>query len=152
MTADQSVSRRPEKPSLNFEWPEFACHDALGTTYPLDWWERGVSLAIELERIRVRIGPFTPTSVYRTWPAHKRVYASLRPPQTAPAGSRHLTGEAADVPCPDDMTFSVFVQHIKDAAAEPGSKIRYVKLYRGDAFAHVDIRQRDAGLLVEYAT
>jgi hypothetical protein len=152
VTAEQSVSHIPAKPSPHFDWSEFRCHDQFETCYPIDWREdRGVKLAIELERIRARIGAFTPSSVYRTWAYHKAIYAQMRPPQTPPASSQHLYGRAADVPCPESMTFAQFVGYVKMAAAEPGSLIRYIKFYRADAFAHVDIREAKT-LKVEFST
>jgi hypothetical protein len=150
MTAAQSVESLPAKASTNFPWAEFRCHDKLETEYPLDWRiSRGVPLAHELERIRTRIGPFTPTSVYRTWDHHVALYRAMKPPQTAPAGSQHLAGRAADVPCPHDMDWLPFVAAVKAAANEKGSLIRYMRFYRRQRFAHVDIRPTDK-LLVEY--
>jgi hypothetical protein len=149
MTAAQSVMPLPERASLHFPWSEFRCHDQLETEYPLDWRiGRGVPLARELERIRTRIGPFVPTSVFRTFEYHTSVYRAMRPPQTAPAGSQHLTGKAADIPCPAKMPWKTFSAAIQDSAREEGSLIRYCRLYMKQRFAHIDIRDRPT-LLVE---
>lgn len=128
-------------PSEHFPWHEFACQDRLRTPYPLDWrQDRAVILAGELERIRARIGPFRPMSVYRTWDHHVDIYRSLRPPQEPPRHSQHLAGRAADVPAPPDMRWAEFRAAIVAAAEEPGSQIRYLKFYRRQRFAHVDVR------------
>lgn len=143
-------SEYPEKPGEHFEWDEFECPDAHGTEYPREWRAtRGVQLGRELDRVRDRIGAFSPTSVYRTWEYHCAIYKRMHPPGKPPAGSQHLTGRAADVPCPSGMTFSTFINHIKAAAAESGSLIRYIRFYRRQNFAHIDIRERKT-LLVEY--
>jgi len=150
VTAAESVQPLPPRPSAHFRWEEFSCHDAIETIYPLDWrCSRGVPLANELERLRVLIGPFTPTSVYRTWDHHKAIYAAMRPPKVAPMNSQHLFGTAADVSCPAKMGWNMFVAHVRAVAEAEDSKIRYLKFYRG-SFAHLDIRERKT-LLVEYA-
>lgn len=148
MTAEWPADDRP---SLHFSWREFACRDRTRTPYPLDWRDRGRALAVELERIRLRIGPFRPTSVYRTWSHHAGIYRSMTPPQTPPAGSQHLAGRAADVPCRPDLPWDAFTRAILEVAHQPDSRLRYVKFYRRQRFAHVDIRPT-AALQVEYAT
>ena len=56
MTATESVESLPLQPSVYFSWDEFACRDAVGTAYPLDWrCSRGVPLANELERLRMAL-------------------------------------------------------------------------------------------------
>ena len=150
MTAD-SVQALPARPSAHFPWDEFACHDALETGYPLDWrLSRAVPLANELERLRILIGPFTPTSVYRTWDHHKKTYEGIKPKQSPPVNSQHLFGRAADVPCPESMEWNAFVTHVRTVAGAEDSKIRYVKFYRKQQFAHIDIRETKE-LKVEYA-
>jgi len=155
MTAAQSVMPLPDQPSPHFTWsPEFECHDVTGTQYPLDWRVlRGVPLAIELERIRSRIGPFTPTSVFRTWDWHVAIYARMNPKQTPPPTSGHLFGRAADVPwAPSEHmpTWESFRAGILAAAREPGSKLTYIRFYRHDSFAHVEMRPSLTALKVEY--
>jgi hypothetical protein len=152
MTAAQSVMPLPERPGKWFSWDEFACKDAIGTPYPLDWHAtRGVRLGRELDRIRARTGPLVLSSVYRTWAHHQAIYAAMHPPQTAPAGSDHLRGDGADVTCPAAMKWPIFVEHVLDAAHEPGCLIRYLRFYRRQRFCHVGIRNTDT-LLVEYDT
>lgn len=147
MTAAQSVLHLPERASDHFPWSEFRCHDQIGTEYPIDWRiSRGVPLAAELERIRTRIGKFVPTSIFRTKDYHRSLYAAMR--QQAPMGSQHLFGRAADIPCPKSMPWKEFSAAILDSAKEPGSRIRYIRLYMKSRFAHVDIRDRDE-LLIE---
>ena len=70
----------------HFAWSEFECHDNVGTPYPNDWADRALALALELERIRTRIGPVSPTSVFRTWTWHKVIYSRMSPKQTPPSG------------------------------------------------------------------
>lgn len=155
MTATESVQPLPPKAGNHFEWDELACHDAIGTPYPLDLRAtNGIRLGRELDRIRDRCGcELFVSSGYRTWAYHTSIYAAMRPKQTAPAGSLHLQGLAADLACPADMPWLTFVAHIKAAAAEPGSTIRYLKFYRPPRgnFAHVDCRH-SVHLLMEYAT
>lgn len=150
MTAEDSVLVLPTRPSKHFTWEEFACDDAVGTPYPIDWRvSRGVPLAVELERIRTYTGPLTLTSVYRTWSHHQGIYSRMRPPQAAPAGSQHLAGRAADVACPTSCSWDEFVAVVRLVAALKDSQIRYVKCYRRQRFVHVDIRVRKT-VLVEY--
>ena len=140
----------PDRPGKWFSWDEFACRDAIGTIYPLDIRAtRGVRLGRELDRIRARTGPLVLSSVWRTWPHHLAIYAAMRPPQPAPAGSDHLRGDGADVTCPQTMKWPVFVEHALEAAHEDGSAIRYLRFYRRQRFVHVGIRNTDT-LQVEY--
>jgi hypothetical protein len=136
----------------HFTWDEFACNDAICTPFPLDWRaSRAVPLANELERLRMVIGPFTPTSVFRTWAHHAAIYAAMRPRQTPPAQSEHLAGRAADVPCPaTGMTWEAFVNAVRGVAAQEDSRIRYVKFYRRQKFCHLDIRPTTAKLMIEF--
>lgn len=143
MTAAESIQVIPERPSDHFTWDEFACSDMLLHIYPLDWrLSRGIPLAVELERVRARIGAFRPTSVYRTWLHHVAIYDAMRPKKTAPAASQHLFGRAADVPCGEALEWHRFVQHVLDAAHEPASTIRYLQFYPSQRFVHLDCRQR----------
>lgn len=152
MTAAESVLPLPDRASEHFAWSEFRCHDQLEHEYPLDWRiSRGVPLALELERIRKRIGPFTPTSVFRSWDHHVAIYARMVPKQTPPPNSGHLAGRAADVPCRADLDWNEFSAAIIGAAHETGSQITYVRLYRHDRFAHVELRPTLQKLKVEYA-
>lgn len=153
MTAAQSVIVLPARPSEHFAWPEFACHDVCGTIYPMDWWvSRGVPLAAELERIRTRIGAFTPTSVYRTWDHHVAIYAAMTPKQPPPPQSGHLAGRAADITCPTGMSWPAFHIAVLESAHEPGSALTYIRFYRHDGFVHVEIRPTFRTLKLEYAT
>lgn len=141
----------PDRPSEHFTWDEFACKDILRTPYPLDWrCGRGVELGAELEAIRAQIGPFTPTSVYRTWQHHESIYAAMKPPQTPPSASQHLYGRAADVACPDGMPWNDFVGHVLKAAQRDNGKIRMVQFHRREHFAHVDCRVTMQALKVAY--
>ena len=151
MTAAESIQTLPDRAGKYFPWDEFKCHDAIETPYPLDWrLTRGIILGAELDKIRERIGPFVPTSVYRTFDYHRLIYSRMRPPQTAPIESQHLYGRAADIPKPPKMTWTEFAAAIISCANAPDSKIRYVKLYRNESFAHVDCRNTDK-LRVEYS-
>lgn len=142
----------PARAASHFPWSEFACKDNVRTPYPLDYRiERGVPLGTELECLRDIIGPFTPTSVYRTWAYHAAIYAAMKPPQVPPPQSQHLYGRAADVPCPWQMEWARFVQAVLDIAHREGGRVRYVKFYRHGQFAHLDIRLTDR-LKVEYST
>lgn len=152
MTAADSVDKpRPAKPGKYFTWAEFECHDVIGTPYPVNLTEMGVALGAELDRIRERIGAFVPTSVYRTWQWHCAIYARMVPKQTPPVNSGHLFGRAADVPCPDRMDWTTFAAAVLDAAREKGSQLTYIRFYRHDKFAHVEIRRTLKALKVEYA-
>lgn len=156
MTEEQSVQPHIERPGIHFTWSEFECHDKVGTPYPMDLRAtNGVRLGRELDRIRERVGgPVHLTSVYRTWAYHAGIYAAMRPKQTAPPGSYHLQGMAADVAWPQTrMDWLSFVALVKSVANEDDSRLRYIKCYRPPhgGFIHVDIRPT-ATLVVEYAT
>ena len=131
----------PDRPAPQFTWGEFACKDAQRTPYPDAWrLTRGVPLGLECERIRAKIGPFTPDSVFRTWAHHLAIYADMTPPQIPPARSQHLDGRAADIPKPAKMPWDEFQAHLSAASAEPESLIRYLCFYPEQGFAHIDIR------------
>jgi uncharacterized protein YcbK (DUF882 family) len=138
-------------PSPHFSWQEFRCRDRIGSPYPNDWMAtRAVELATELELLRLEIGPFSPTSVFRTWTYHAGIYARMKPPQTPPKLSQHLFGRAADVACPDGMEWPDFVRAVIRVAKRDGGRVRFVKFYPGDQFAHLDTRPT-ASLLIEGA-
>ena len=136
-------------PSPHFSWNEFRCHDRIGTPYPLDWRAtRAVELATELEFLRLEIGPFSPTNVYRTWAHHAAIYAAMNPPQKPPKGSQHLEGRAADVLKPAGMTWADFKRAVLRVAKREGGKVRYVKFYADQQLAHLDCRPGEK-LIVE---
>ena len=151
MTAEQSVQPLPARAGKYFTWDELACHDAIGTPYPLDLRaSNGVRLGRELDRVRDRCGcPVFVSSGFRTWAYHQSIYAAMRPKQTAPAGSYHLNGMAADITCPHDMPWLTFVAHVKAVANMDDSRIRFLRFYRAQKFCHLDIRPADQ-MLVEY--
>jgi uncharacterized protein YcbK (DUF882 family) len=138
-------------PSHHFSWAEFACKDYLHAPYPLDWRvDRAVPLAMELERLRALLShwlqrdvPLYLDSVFRT-AAHNKAVGGKRL-------SQHLEGRAADVRCPHGCTSKMFREAILAVAEEPDSRIRYVKFYPHQGFAHLDIRPT-AKLSIEEAT
>lgn len=144
--------RPPEKPSVHFAWQEFACHDFLRTPYPEDWRvDRGIPLANELERVRAWLSaalhrdvPLFLDSVFRTRAHNKAVGGAPK--------SQHPEGRAADPRCPHGCTYAMFRQAIEAVAALPDSRIRYVKFYRHQGFAHLDIRPTKTLVVEEDAT
>lgn len=135
--------------SPHFAWREFACHNWQRTAYPADWREdRGRALAEELERLRARLGqirgqemPLILNSVFRTEDYNREVGGRPR--------SKHLEGLASDCQCPFGMTYAQFREAILDTAHQNDSRIRYIKFYPHQGFAHLDIRERKTLLIEE---
>ena len=126
--------------SPNFSWAEFACRDYFHTPYPQDWRDdRAVPLAAELEALRERCAQIACCEVYLILNSCFRTVA-----HNALVGgkkrSMHLEGRAADVMCPHGMTYDQFRQALLDVAHRQASKIRYLKFYPHQGFAHLDIR------------
>jgi hypothetical protein len=115
-------------------WSELACHDAVGTPYPIDWREtRGRALAVEFERVRAAVGQsITVTSAYRT-PAHNQAVGGK--PQ-----SQHIEGRALDLACPHGVEWAAFRTAVLRALGDADSAVRYACLYPAQGFVHVDIR------------
>ena len=96
-------------------------------------------LANELEYLRERCGQIVGAevflildSVYRTTAHNTAVGGRKR--------SQHLEGRAADVRTPHGMSWEQFRQAVLDVAHRADSKIRYLKFYPHQGFAHLDIR------------
>ncbi len=140
MTYDDRAHASP-----HVRWAELACRDHIRTPYPLDWREsRGRPLAMEFERVRAIVGePIRILSAYRT-PEHN-VAVKGKPK------SQHKEGRALDLECPHGYDFERFRLAVLLAATAEESLIRYVCIYPGRGFVHIDIRPTDK-LKVEVAT
>lgn len=125
-------------------WSELACKDHIRTPYPLDWREsRGRPLALEFERIRAIVGQsIRITSAYRT-PEHNAAVGGK-------PKSQHMQGRALDLECPHGYDFERFRGAVLRVAGDADSKIRWVCVYPGRGFIHIDIRPTEK-LKVEVA-
>ena len=131
--------------SVHLPWSELACHDEVGTPYPLDWREsRGRALAVEFERVRAAVGQsIRVTSAYRT-PAHNKT-------QGGKPRSQHMQGRALDLACPHGLPFEAFRSAVLLAIGAEDSLVRYACVYPAHGFIHIDIRPA-AALAVETVT
>lgn len=126
-------------PSPHLRWAELACHDTLGTPYPLDWREtRLVVLATEFEAVRamlaVRLGRIVPLrvlSAYRTWAYNRAIGGAPR--------SQHCYGRALDLaPMVGGQRALDELHGAALARALTTGAIRGLGRY--DTFVHLDVR------------
>lgn len=131
--------------SAHLRWSELACHDAIGTPYPLDAREtRGWALAVEFERIRASVGQsILVLSAFRT-PAHNKA-------QGGKPRSQHMQGRALDLACPHGLPFDIFRTAVLRAIGSEDSLVRYACVYPAHGFIHIDIRPAEK-LVIETVT
>jgi len=134
--------------SAHLTFDELACHDAIGTPYPLDWRDdetRLPRLCWAFEAVRAECSleagmpcPITVTSAYRT-PEYQELLAK-HPVFKAARRSQHVQGRALDLACPRLLTWEQFVVSVERACAHLNSPIRYVEIRPALRYIHIDVR------------
>lgn len=129
MAADRSRGGM-NGPSPHLSWKELACKD--GTPYPEEWRDsRGVTLAIEFEKIRAIVGhPIEVSSAYRTSEWNRRIGGARR--------SQHIEGRALDLYPPSSWSLENFYRIVRAVALRRGSWIYGLGKY--PTHVHIDVR------------
>ena len=124
-------------PSENLTWGELACHDRIGTPYPLDWrTTRARDLSVLFEHVRYVMGdqPLCVLSAYRTGKHNKAVGG-------APL-SQHVQGRALDISRGDESA-DAFARRAMLAIIGAGAGlIGGLGIYPWGI--HIDVRPKDS--------
>lgn len=108
--------------SKYFSVEETQCHCGCGGNIVSDKLMEG------LDRLREGIGgPLYLSCAYRC-PEHNRAVGGV-------SNSQHIDGTAADVLCPDYLTFGEFKWYVEEYSGADG-----IGIYEDDGFVHIDYR------------